>query len=185
MQGNATSSVDKRRAADSFPRKSHSSPKAEVGGTPNLEPHRDTQSKSQGCAQRCSSILARAQEIATARGHLPPLRSWLGPETRGREVGHVPGSGEAHLCPSYAVLLCWGQARGLGSHFCVCWASRDQPSLNIVTVRVATCEQGEGGGAAHITLPKHREGAGTEHPSSAPGEQEQREGQQALSCSPP
>lgn len=31
-------------------------------------------------------------------------------------------------------------------------------------------QQGEGGGAAHIALPKYQEGAGTEHP----GEQELR-----------
>lgn len=174
MPGHPTSPVSKRQAAASVPGKSHSSPKAKIGGTPVLEPRRNTQSMSQGCAQRYSSALAQAQETATARGHLPPLRGWLGPETGGREAGHVPGSGEAHLCPGYALLLCRGQARGLGSHFCVCWASRDQPSLNIVTARVATCEQGEGGGAAHITLPKHQEGAGMEHPGSAPGEQELR-----------
>lgn len=174
MPGHPTSPVGNRKAATSFHRKSHSSPKAGVGVTPILEPLRDTQSMSQGCAQKHSNVLAQAQETATARRHLPPLRSWLGPETRGREAGHVPGSGEAQLCPGYALLLCRGQAGGLGSHFCVCWASQDQPSLNIVTARVATCEQGEGGGAVHITLPKHREGAGTEYPGSAPGEQKLR-----------
>lgn len=168
MPAHPTSPVGKRQAAASFPRRSHSSRKAEVRSTPILEPPRDTQSMSQHCAQRCSSVLAQTQETATARGHLPPLRGQLGPGTRGREAGHVPGSGEAHLCPGYALLLCRGQARGLGSHFCVCWASRDQASLNIVTARVATCEQREGGGAAHITLPKHWDGAGTEHPGSAP-----------------
>lgn len=106
MPGHPTNPVGNRQAAASFCRKSHSSLKAEVGGTPILEPQRDTQNMSQGCAQKYSSVLAQVQETATARGYLPPLRSWLGPETRGREAGHVPGSGEAHFCPGYALLLC-------------------------------------------------------------------------------
>lgn len=173
MPGHPPNPVGRRQAAASFPGESHSSPKAEVGAHPcwNLEKIPRACPKT---ARRCSSVLVQAQETATARGHLPPLRGWLGPETRGRKAGHVPGSGEAHLCPGYALLLCRGQAGGLGSHFCVCRASRDQSSLNIVTARVATCEQGEGGGAAHTTLPKHQEGAGMEHPRSAPREQELR-----------
>lgn len=95
------------------------------------------------------------------QGHLRPLRGWLGPRTRGREDGHIPGSGEAHCCPGYAFLPCRGRAGGLSSHFCVCQASQDRPSLNIVTARVAIREQGEGGGAAHTAAPQRRERAGT------------------------
>lgn len=95
------------------------------------------------------------------QGHLRPLRGWLGPRTRGREDGHIPGSGEAHRCPGYAFLPCRGWAGGLSSHFCVCWASQDRPSLNIVTARVATREQGEEGGAAHTAASQRRERAGT------------------------
>lgn len=123
----------------------------------------------QGCAQRCSSILAQAQETATARGHLPPLGGWLGPVTRGREAGHVPGSGEAHLCPGYALLLCWGQAGGLSSHFCVCWASRGQASLNIVTARVATCEQEKEEGLLASHSPSTRRGQAQSTPAQLLG----------------
>ncbi|XP_042651892.1 uncharacterized protein LOC122153722 [Tyto alba] len=158
VPGHPPSLGGKGHAAASSPGNSWS-PKAEAGGKPIRGPHRDSQGMPQRQAQGSSHALARVREPAAAGGHLPPPRGQLGPGRKGREDGHVPGSGEAHLCPGYTLQPCRGPARGLGSHFCVCRASRDRPSLNIVTAWVATCERGgRRGGCSHCRSPVPGEG---------------------------
>lgn len=106
-------------------------------------------------------------EASCCRGPPPSSEGPAGPEDKRGEDGHVPGSGEAHRCPGYALLPWWGWAGGLGSHFCVCRASQDRPSLNIVTARVATCERGEEGGLLTPLLPSAGRGQ-AQHDASTP-----------------
>lgn len=114
-----------------------------------------------------STKVQPAAGLSAARGRLLPPRGLPGP--RGEAGRARTWLRRNPSPPRFALLPCRGRAGGLGSHFCVCRASRDGPSLNIVTARVATCERGEGGGgAASTTAPQLRERAGMEQPLPRP-----------------
>lgn len=105
MSGHPTSPVGKRQVLPASPGRATAAPKQRLGVRPswNLEQIPRSYPRAVLSAQRCSSVLAQAQETATVRGHLPPLRGWLGPEKRGRRPGtylaqEKPISAPAMLC---------------------------------------------------------------------------------------
>lgn len=121
MPGHPPSLVGKGHTAASSPRNSHS-PKAEAGDKPIPRARRDSQGDAPTLGTKEQP---RAREPATAGGHLPPPRGWVGPSTRRREGGRT-GTYLAQEKPISARVMLCRQAGGLGSHFCVCRASQDQ-----------------------------------------------------------